>query len=260
MMDFPNYPYSEPLIFDSHAHYDDAKFDEFRTVLLAELPARGVCGVINCGCDAASSEKAVRLTEKYPYFYAAAGIHPENIGGGTTAEIERLAEHKKCVAIGEIGLDYYWVSDNKEQQKALFEEQLILANKLDLPVIVHDRDAHSDTLELLKKHCPKGVVHSFSGSAEMAEEILKTGMYIGVGGVITFKNARKSLEVVREIPLERLVLETDCPYLAPEPNRGKRNDSSLIPFIAERIGETLGMNAQEILTITKNNARNLYSL
>ena len=260
MMDFPNYPYSEPLIFDSHAHYDDAKFDEFRTVLLAELPARGVCGVINCGCDAASSEKAVRLTEKYPYFYAAAGIHPENIGGGTTAEIERLAEHKKCVAIGEIGLDYYWVSDNKEQQKTLFEEQLILANKLDLPVIVHDRDAHSDTLELLKKHCPKGVVHSFSGSAEMAEEILKTGMYIGVGGVITFKNARKLPEIVKTLPEDRILLETDAPYLTPVPYRSRINNSAMIFLTAQKVAELKNTTAESILRLSKQNAEKLFNI
>ena len=161
MTDFPNYPYTEPLIFDSHAHYDDAKFDEIRAELLAELPVHGVCGVVNCGCDTASSKAALALAEKYPYFYAAVGIHPENIGGGEVAEIEELARRKKCVAIGEIGLDYYWVDDNKEQQRALFEEQLVLANRLNLPVIVHDREAHADTLELLKKHRPKGVVHSF---------------------------------------------------------------------------------------------------
>ncbi len=158
-------PLSEPLIFDSHAHYDDAKFDKIRDELLEALPRHGVCGVINCGCDTLSSKKALAYAEKYPYIYAAVGVHPENIDGGTAAEIEELSKHKKCVAIGEIGLDYYWVSDNKEEQIALFEEQLILANRLRLPVIVHDRDAHADTLELLKKHRPRGVVHSFSGSA-----------------------------------------------------------------------------------------------
>ena len=146
MTDFPNYPYTEPLIFDSHAHYDDAKFDEIRAELLAELPVHGVCGVVNCGCDTASSKAALALAEKYPFFYAAVGIHPENIGGGEVTEIEELARRKKCVAIGEIGLDYYWVDDNKEQQRALFEEQLVLANRLNLPVIVHDREAHADTL------------------------------------------------------------------------------------------------------------------
>ena len=204
-------PLSEPLIFDSHAHYDDAKFDNIRDKLLEALPRHGVCGVINCGCDTLSSKKALAYAEKYPYIYAAVGVHPENIGGGTAAEIEELSKHKKCIAIGEIGLDYYWVSDNKKEQIDLFEEQLILANRLRLPVIVHDRDAHADTLELLKKLRPRGVVHSFSGSAQMAKEILNLGMYIGIGGVITFKNAKKLPEVVEMLPEDRFLLETDAP-------------------------------------------------
>ena len=195
--------------------------------------------------------------------YFAAGFHPENLEGTSLSDldkIEEFAKHEKCVAIGEIGLDYHWMSSAKEVQKEFFRAHIELAKKLNLPVIVHDREAHGDTLDILKETKPNGVVHCFSGSAEMAKEIIRLGMYIGLNGVVTFKNARKSLEVVKEIPLDRLVLETDCPYLAPEPHRGKRNDSTYIPFIAERIGEVLGKTAQDILNITCENAKKLYNI
>ena len=261
MIDFlEEYPLKEPLIFDSHAHYDDKKFEEIRDSLLENLPQHGVCGIINCGCDTESSNKALAFAEKYPYIYAAVGVHPENIGGGTILEIEELAKHKKCVAIGEIGLDYYWVSDNKEEQKALFEEQLLLANRLRLPVIVHDRDAHADTLEILKKHRPKGVVHSFSGSRDMAQEILKLGMYIGIGGVITFKNAKKLPEVVAILPEDRFLLETDAPYLTPVPYRGKINHSAMIYYTAEKIAEIRNTSVEHILEVTKKNAEKLFNI
>lgn len=257
---FPEYPYDEALIFDSHAHYDDAKFDDERVALLAELPSRGVCGVVNCGCDTASSKTALKLADSYGYIYAAVGIHPENIGGGTVNEIKTLAKHKKCVAIGEIGLDYYWVSDNKEQQKELFSQQLDLANEINKPVIVHDRDAHSDTLELLKKHRPKGVVHSFSGSSEMAKEILKLGMYIGIGGVITFKNAKKLPEVVKMLPEDRFLLETDAPYLTPVPYRSKINNSAMIYLTAQKIAEIRNTDTAHILAAARENAKNLFGI
>ena len=257
---FPEYPYDEALIFDSHAHYDDAKFDDERVALLAELPSRGVCGVVNCGCDTASSKTALKLADSYGYIYAAVGIHPENIGGDTVNEIKTLAKHKKCVAIGEIGLDYYWVSDNKEQQKELFSQQLDLANEINKPVIVHDRDAHSDTLELLKKHRPKGVVHSFSGSSEMAKEILKLGMYIGIGGVITFKNAKKLPEVVKMLPEDRFLLETDAPYLTPVPYRSKINNSAMIYLTAQKIAEIRNTDTAHILAAARENAKNLFGI
>ena len=260
MTDFPEYPYDEALIFDSRAHYDDAKFDDEREALLAELPSRGVCGVVNCGCDTASSKTALKLADSYSYIYAAVGIHPENIGGGTVNEIRTLVKHKKCVAIGEIGLDYYWVSDNKEQQKELFSQQLELANEINKPVIVHDRDAHSDTLELLKKHRPKGVVHSFSGSSEMAKEILKLGMYIGIGGVITFKNAKKLPEVVKMLPENRFLLETDAPYLTPVPYRSKINNSAMIYLTAQKIAEIRNTDTVHILTAAQENAKNLFGI
>ena len=261
MIDFlEEYPLKEPIIFDSHAHYDDKKFEEIRDSLLENLPQHGVCGIISCGCDTESSKKALAFAEKYPYIYAAVGVHPENIGGGTALEIEGLAKHKKCVAIGEIGLDYYWVSDNREEQKALFEEQLLLANRLRLPVIVHDRDAHADTLEILKKYRPKGVVHSFSGSRDMAQEILKLGMYIGIGGVITFKNAKKLPEVVEILPEDRFLLETDAPYLTPVPYRGKINHSAMIYFTAEKIAEIRNTSVEHILEVTKKNAEKLFNI
>ena len=261
MIDFlEESPLNEPLIFDSHAHYDDKKFDGIRGELLDSLPNHGVCGVINCGCNTESSKKALAFAEKYPYIYAAVGVHPENIGGGTVTEIEELAKHKKCVAIGEIGLDYYWVSDNKGKQKALFEEQLILANKLKLPVIVHDRDAHADTLEILKKHRPKGVVHSFSGSPEMAKEILELGMYIGIGGVITFKNAKKLPEVVEMLPEDRFLLETDAPYLTPVPHRGEINHSAMIYHTAKKIAEIKNTTVDEVLSSARKNTEKLFGI
>ena len=250
-------------IFDTHSHYDDEQFDEDRELLLSSLPEKGVERVVSCSVDIASSKANQVLAKKYDYFFFAAGFHPENLEGADISdleEIKRIAADEKCLAIGEIGLDYHWMSSTKEVQKLFFAKQLELANELDMPVIVHDREAHGDTMELLREYKPKGVMHCFSGSPEMAREIVSLGMFIGLNGVVTFKNARKSLEVVKEIPLERLVLETDCPYLAPEPNRGKRNDSSNIPFIAQRIGEVLGMGAQEILDITNQNAKKLYEI
>ena len=250
-------------IFDTHSHYDDEQFDADRELLLSSLPQKGIINVVSCGCDIASSKANQALAHKYGYFYFAAGFHPENLEGADIKDLEiikALSEDEKCLAIGEIGLDYHWMSSTKEVQKLFFEKQLELAKKLDMPVIVHDREAHGDTMDILRKYKPKGVMHCFSGSKEMAREIVEIGMFIGLNGVVTFKNARKSLEVVKDIPLERLVLETDCPYLAPEPNRGKRNDSSLIPFIAQRIGEVLDMDAQEILDIANENARRLFGI
>lgn len=250
-------------IFDTHSHYDDERFNEDRKELLNTVHLNGVTGIVTCGCDIKSTQINKKLAEEFDFIYFASGFHPENLEGASLLDLnitEKLAEHNKCVAIGEIGLDYHWMSSSKEVQKEFFIEQIKLAKKLNLPVIVHDREAHSDTLEILKNTKPHGVLHCFSGSAEMAKEIIKLGMYIGLNGVVTFKNARKSLEVVKQIPLNRLVLETDCPYLAPEPNRGKRNNSSYIPFIAEKIGEVLDLSAQKVLDITSENAKKLYNL
>ena len=258
--------YSEDLInsypiFDTHCHYEDERFDPIRDELFREMNQNGVCGIVTCGCDQSSSKAAIKMAEDYDFIYAAVGIHPGSIDSGTTPEqIRELATHKKCVAIGEIGLDYYWVSDNKQEQIEIFEKQIAIAKELDLPIIVHDRDAHGDTLEILKKHKPKGVVHCYSGSVEMAEEIIKLGLYIGVGGVITFKNAKKLPDVVKMIPDELLLVETDCPYLAPEPYRGKLCHSGLIKYTAEKIAEIRGTTAEQVLNLTATNARKLFNL
>ena len=250
------------MIFDTHAHYDDKAFDSDRGELLENLFSDSVAYIVNQGTDLELSEYGIRLAERYENMYCAVGIHPENITETSLDDIQkikRMASHSKVVAIGEIGLDYYW-DIPREPQKLIFEKQLELANELDMPVNVHDREAHGDTLELIKKYKPKGILHCFSGSVEMAEEVVKLGMYIGMGGVVTFKNSRKAVEVVKVIPLERLVLETDCPYLAPVPFRGKRNDSSMIQYVAEKIAEIKNISAEEVLEETLHNAKRVYSI
>jgi len=262
MIEFINEtPLKEPLIFDSHAHYDDERFSDIEEELFSDLSTHGVGGILTCGCDGKSSKKAIELAEKYDFVYAAAGIHPGNLDSNTSiCEIEKLCENKKCVAIGEIGLDYYWRDDNKAEQKQIFAAQLELSLKLDLPVLVHDREAHADTLEFLKKYKPKGVVHSFSGSVEMAEEILKLGMYIGVGGVITFKNAKKLPDVVKMLPEDRILLETDAPYLAPVPFRSKTNNSAMIYLTAQKIAELRNTTTEHILNVTFKNAKKMLNI
>lgn len=258
--------YSDDLInsypiFDTHAHYDDERFDEIRDELFYEMHQNGVCGIVTCGCDEASSKKVLEMAEQNDFVYAAVGIHPGNIDSGTTVEqIKSLATHQKCVAIGEIGLDYYWVDDNKREQIEVFEKQILLSKELDLPIIVHDRDAHGDTMEILKKYKPKGVVHCYSGSVEMAEEIIKLGMYIGVGGVVTFNNAKKLPDVVKIIPDELLLVETDCPYLAPVPYRGKLCHSGMIKYTAQKIAEIRGTTPEKIFNLTAQNAKKLFNL
>ena len=254
-------PLKKPLIFDTHAHYDDERFSEINEELFKELPLKGVGGIITCGCDLATSKKALELAEGYPFVFFAAGIHPGNIEDkGNLSEIEKLFSHKKCVAIGEIGLDYYWMQDNKNEQKELFIKQLILSKEYNLPVLIHDRDAHADTLEILKEYKPKGVVHSFSGSVKMAEELLKLGLYIGVGGVITSKNARKLPDVVKMLPSDKILLETDAPYLAPVPYRSKTNNSAMIYLTAQKIAELRQTTTENILQTTFNNSKKLFNL
>lgn len=248
-------------IFDTHAHYDDEKFDEDRDEFLSSLPSLGVINVINCGCDLKSTISSKEFSEKYDYFYFAAGIHPENVTEKSDDELEKIKEFytdKKCVAVGEIGLEYHYDFVPKEAQLDIFEIQLALAKELDLPVIVHDREAHEDTMKLLKKYNPRGVLHCFSGSVEMAKEVIKLGMYIGLGGAVTFKNARKPLEVAEYLPADRLLLETDCPYMAPVPFRGKRNSSDLIAYSAEKIAEVRQTDTQELINIANNNAHDLF--
>lgn len=250
-------------IFDTHAHYDDEAFDSDRDTLLPSLKSKGVGYVIDCGCDVASSEKAIELSEKYDFIYAAVGIHPHEAEGAKDGDLEiikRLIEHEKVVAIGEIGLDYHYDFSPRELQKEYFEKQIILANELDMPIIVHDREAHEDTMQLLRKYKPKGVLHCFSGSVETAKEIISLGMYIGLGGAVTFKNAKKPIEVAEYLPLDRLLLETDAPYMSPVPYRGKRNDSSLIPYAALKIAEAKGMEAQSVIDAACENAKRLFGV
>lgn len=251
----------ENLIFDTHAHYDDSRFDGIREQLLTDLQKNGVDKIITCAVDGFSALQVLSLAEKYDFIYAAVGIHPENLQSKTDiAQIKKFAAHKKCVAIGEIGLDYYYTSDNKEAQKDTFLKQIILANELDLPVIVHDREAHADTLEILKAYKPKGVLHCFSGSPEMAQEIIKLGMYIGVGGSVTFKNAKKLPDVIKAIPKDRILLETDCPYLCPEPYRGRLCHSGFITLTAQEVADISGLSRDEVLRITNTNARKLFNI
>ena len=250
-------------IFDSHAHYNDEQFDIDRDSLLASLPEAGIVGIINCGTDVKSSLESLVMAEKYPFVYAACGYHPESALDFTDdnlLEIDKMLSHRKCVAVGEIGLEYHYDFVPKDVQKYVFEKHLELAVKYDMPVIVHDREAHADTMELLKKYNPKGVLHCYSGSAETAKEVLKMGMYIGLGGAVTFKNAVKPVEVAEMIPIDRLLLETDCPYMAPVPMRGKRNNSAYIEYVAEKIADIRGISAQELLCITADNTKKLFNI
>ena len=251
------------MIIDTHAHYDDERFDANRDELLYSMPSNNVCGILHCAIDYESSKVAVEYTEKYPNFYAAVGIHPQEINADTVFSAEDFApflKNEKVVAIGEIGLDYYWDTTYKENQKKILLKQIDFAKQNGLPISFHDREAHADTLEILKKTKPMGVVHCFSGSREMAEEILKIGMYIGVGGVVTFKNSRKLCEVVANTPIERILLETDAPYLAPEPYRSKVNNSAYIKYIAEKIAEIKNIAYEDVLKITTKNAKTLFKI
>lgn len=251
------------MIFDSHAHYDDARFDECRDEILGQMQKNNVCGIINCGTDIDTSLFAISLANKYDFVYAAVGYHPESVDNGTCfdeRQMLKLIKEKKVVAIGEIGLDYYWDTTFKENQIEIFERQLLFAAAHSLPVIIHDREAHADTLQLIKKHKPKGVLHCFSGSVEMAKEVVGLGLYIGVGGVVTFKNSKKIVEVIKEIPLERILLETDAPYLAPEPFRGKLNRSDYIEFVAKRIAEIKNVDYEQVLLQTTENTKKLFNI
>ena len=253
------------LIFDTHAHYDDAQFDADREALLSAMPENGVGLILDPGCDPESSRAAIALAEQYPHIYAAVGYHPENCAPYTDADLDilrRLAQHPKVVAIGEIGLDYYWEQNPpKEFQQAVFRAQLALARELSLPVIVHDRDAHADCLAIVKEFPEvRGVFHCYSGSVEMARELWKLGWYLGLDGPVTYKNARRTVEVAAEVPLERLLLETDSPYMAPVPKRGTRNDSRNIRCIAEKIAEIRNMTADAIIRVSAENGRRLFGI
>lgn len=249
-------------IFDAHAHYDDSWFDEDRDALLASLPEQGVCGIVNNAVDLKTAQSVIALAEKYPFCYAAVGFHPENLDDVPDDYLDQIAgltRHDKVVAIGETGLDYHWDTP-KPLQLRVFEEQIKLSLDLDMPLVVHDREAHGDVFDLLRKYRPNALVHCFSGSVELMREAIRLGCYISLGGVVTFKNARHSIEVAREIPLDRLLLETDAPYMAPVPFRGKRNDSSKIIYAAQVIAGLRGISPQEVLDITMQNAAKFYNI
>lgn len=251
-------------IFDTHAHYADHAFDSDRGQILAELPKNGVKYVMLASSSLEDTADNSVLAENYGYIYAAAGVHPENADSNPADYLEKVRQTAlncpKIRAIGEIGLDYHYEGYDREKQIVLFEEQLELAKQLELPVIIHSRDACEDTLNILKKHRTKGILHCFSGSAETAREIVKLGMYVGFTGVLTFKNAKKALKALAEVPMDRLLLETDCPYMAPVPFRGKRCDSSMIAYTAEKAAEVKGMSVQELIDITCENGKRIYSI
>ena len=252
-------------IFDTHAHYDADQFASDREAVLTALPAAGVGLVVDPGCDVASSREAAALAERFDHVYAAAGIHPEDCAGCTDADfdaIRELCRREKVVAVGEIGLDYYWAENPpREFQQTVFRRQLEMALELDLPVIVHDREAHGDCLEIVKEFPGvRGVFHCFSGSPEMAEELLKRGWYLGFDGPVTYKNARRAPEVVAVTPLDRIVVETDAPYMSPVPNRGRRNDSRNLPYIVEKLAAWKGISPEEMTEATWHNGLRLFGL
>lgn len=255
------------MLFDTHAHYDDARFDEDRDALLSSMPAHNVGLILNPGCDVETSRKAISFAQKYPFIYAAVGIHPENINenwNNDLSVIKELAESEPRVrAIGEIGLDYYWEKDERARarQQVVFARQMELARELGKPVIVHDRDAHADCLEIARRYQGvPGVFHCFAGSVEMARELLKLGYHLSFTGVITFKNARRAIEVIREVPLDRLMVETDSPYMAPEPYRGRRNSSLYVHRMVETIAEIKGVAVEEVERITTENGKRLFGI
>ena len=249
-------------IFDSHAHYNDPRFDADRDAVLARLFAGPVAHILNCGITLADSQACLQTARRWPGMLAAAGIHPENILESQPEDIRRLEAlyaDPKVVAVGEIGLDYHW-NTPRDLQRFYFEEQLKLANRLGLPVVVHDREAHADTMELLRRYRPKGVMHCFSGSAEMARELVELGMYVGFTGVVTFRNARRPLEAAAAVPAERLLIETDCPYMAPGPCRGSRCDSGMLGYTAAALAQVKDMSVAELVHQTACNAGRLFGV
>ena len=253
------------MIFETHAHYDDEQFDADRDELLSSLADGGVGLVVNPSVTAENAKKVLAMAEQYPFFYAAVGVHPENCANydeNELAALRELAQHPKCVAIGEIGLDYYWEENPpREFQQRVFREQMALARELHLPVIVHDREAHADSLTIVKEFPEvKGVFHCYSGSAEMAKELLKLGWMISFTGVVTYKTARKTVEAAEVVPLDRLMIETDAPYMSPVPRRGTRNDSRNLIYIAEKLAEIKGISTEEMIRITEENAKRFFGI
>lgn len=254
------------MIFDSHAHYDDEAFDEDRESLLDSMQENGIGYIVNVGASIQGVEDTVKLTKSYPFIYGAVGIHPDETGDLNEERLrwlEQLCGEEKIVAVGEIGLDYYWDKESREHQKEWFARQLALSKKAGLPVIIHSRDAGKDTLDIMKaEHAGStgGVIHCFSNSREMARDYVNMGYYIGIGGVVTFKNARVMKEVAEYVPLEQILVETDCPYLAPAPNRGKRNSSLFLPYIIEEIARIKGVSKELVEEKTYENALKMYQI
>ena len=252
------------MYFDSHAHLDDGRFQEDFDDILARMKENGVTAMMNIGCDLPSSENSVRLAQTYDWIWAAVGSHPDDAAQVDEARIEEyraLCEDPRVKAIGEIGLDYHYEDPPRDVQQRAFRMQMELAQKLSLPVVIHEREAHEDGLRIISDFPDvTGVFHCFSGSYEMAKELIRRGWYIGFTGVVTFKNARKAVEVAEKIPLDRILIETDCPYMAPEPFRGRRNDPSLVPFVAKKIAEIRGISAEEAAAATEENAKRLFRL
>lgn len=253
------------MIIDTHAHYDDDQFDPDREELLAGMKAGGIELIINAGSTVASWDRILKMTEQYPFLYGALGVHPDEVGDLDEEQFQRLGrliDNEKIKAVGEIGLDYYWDKEKHEIQKKWFIRQLQLAREKNMPVIIHSREAAADTMEIMKEYAAgmKAVIHCYSYSPEMAKEYVRMGYYIGVGGVVTFKNARKLKETVEQIPLENIVLETDAPYLAPEPNRGKRNSSLYLPYVARTIAEIKGTTEETVVQLTRKNSKKLFDL
>lgn len=253
-------------IFETHAHYEDVKFDSDREALLASLPKQNIEYVINVGSNLETTKRSIELAKQYDYIFAAVGVHPsdvEELDESSYDVLEKAAKFEKTVAIGEIGLDYYWDKEPAVQakQREWFKRQMLLAKQHNLPVIIHSRDAAEDTMRVMKEIKAEeipGVIHCYSYSVEMAKEFVKMGYYIGIGGVVTFKNAKKLKEVAAEIPLERILLETDCPYMAPEPHRGERNSSLYLPYVVEKLAEIRNISKEEIISTTNQNARKLF--
>jgi TatD DNase family protein len=252
------------MLFDTHAHLNDPASDPDREQLMAGLEGKGIGYVMNAGCSLESSKDIIKMAEKYPWLYASVGSHPDSadeVNEEVIDQYRQLARHEKVKAIGEIGLDYYYEDIPREIQKNAFRMQMSLANELDLPVIIHEREAHDDGMRIVKEFPKvKGVFHCYSGSAEMARQLVNMGWYIGFTGVLTFKNARKAVETAASIPLDRIVLETDCPFMAPEPFRGKRNDPGYLPKMAEKLAEIRGISVEEAIAATTENAKRLYRI
>lgn len=252
------------MFFDTHAHYDSSKFNSDRDEVLSAMPESGVTLIVDPGDNTERSRRAVELAHRYPFVYAAVGWHPEEAEGWTDEsldEIRVLAGDDRVVAIGEIGLDYYWDRTYTDLQKRMFRAQIELALELDLPVIVHDREAHGDCLEIVRDYpALRGVFHCFSGSVEVARELVKRGWYLGFDGPVTYKNAVKALDVIRAVPMDRILLETDSPYLSPVPNRGKRNDSRNLPYIAAVVAREKGTDVETVAAATMENGKRLFRI